>query len=108
MIDDKLRSLLGSTFKYLEKAVDAREDFYRGIDQSKQQALTERAPNMGPEDAKYRFTKSVKGGQLIADNKWHMAQSRTFALASIARGVYLLVSEQRRTNVLLEEIARKK
>jgi len=100
MVDDKLQSLLGSVSKYLQKAVEAREMFYRGQDDAALKATT---AGGNPRDAKYSFTKSVLGGQLIADNKWHMAQSRTFALAASARGAYLLVAQQQRTNALLEE-----
>jgi hypothetical protein len=106
--DDKLTSLITSASQYLRKAVNARELFYRGMDEAAERALLERQPNMGPEDAKYSFGKSQRGTQLIADNKWHMAQSRTFALMSIARGVFLLVKEQQRTNLLLEQIKDKK
>jgi hypothetical protein len=107
-IDDTLTSLIGSASQYLRKAVNARELFYKGMDEAAAQALVERQPNMGPTDAKFRFGKSQIGSQLIADNKWHMAQSRTFALMSIARGVLLLVKEQQRTNLLLEQIKDKK
>jgi hypothetical protein len=103
MVDDKLTSLLGSAAKYLEKAIKARELFYRGLDEAAYKANIEQQPNLGPEDAKYSFGKSVQGGQLIADNKWHMAQSRTFALSAIARACFIMVVEQRRTNRLLEE-----
>src|SRR5690349_14262454 len=103
MVDDKLTSLLGSASKYLRKAVDAREAFYRGMEQA---ALKTPRSGEGPEDHQYAFGKSVQGSQLIADNKWHMAQARTFALLAIARGVYLLVIEQRRTHVLLEQVVK--
>jgi hypothetical protein len=101
--DSKLTSLLGSGAKYLEKAVRAREAFYAGMEQAALKAITEAQPNMGPEDAKYRFGKSVTGSQLVNDNKWHMAQARTFYLAAIARGVFVLVAEQRHTNKLQDE-----
>jgi hypothetical protein len=106
LLDERLTSLVGSASQYLRKAVESRELFYRGMDEAAAKALDEKQPNFGPADAKYRFSKSQKGGQLIADNKWHMAQSRTFALMAIARGVYLLVAEQRRTNVLLEQVVK--
>jgi hypothetical protein len=99
----ELHRVVGSVYKYLGKAVEARDAFYRGMDEAAARALLEKQPNMGPEDAKYRFGKSVKGAQLIADNKWHMAQSRTFALASIASGMLQLVYEQQHTNKLLQE-----
>jgi len=101
MIDDKLTSLLASASKYLQKAVDARERFYKGMNDA---ALSSSRGGDGPEDRKYSFGNSVQGKQLIADNKWHMAQARTFALIAIARAGYLLVLEQRRTNQLLEQV----
>jgi hypothetical protein len=107
-IDQKLRSLLSSASGYLQKAVQARERFYQGTEEAAKQARTEAHPNMGPTDAKVRFAESLMGKQLLADNKWHMTQSRTFALMAIARGVYLLLKEQQRTNVLLEEIRSKR
>jgi hypothetical protein len=83
MVDDKLSSLLGSVAKYLEKAIKARDLFYRGLDEAAYNASIEQQPNLGPDDAKYRFSQSVKGKQLIADNKWHMDQTRTFALTAV-------------------------
>lgn len=99
-IDQRLSSLLANTQKYLVKAVQAREMFYQGMDESAADALRK---GERPVDHKYAFGKSQQGTQLVNDNKWHMSQSRTFGIAAVARGVYLLVHEQRRTNRLLEE-----
>jgi hypothetical protein len=103
MVDEGMRALLTKAGAFLDRAVDAREAFYGGMDEAAHLARTERHPNMGPTDAKYRFAKSVKGQQLINDNKWHMAQARTWSLMAIAKGIFVLVVEQRRTNKLLEE-----
>lgn len=100
----RLESLISSTNKYIDRAVQARENFYHGMDEAAAKAINEKQPNMGPTDAKYRFGKSLKGTQLINDNKWHMAQSRTFALAGILRGVWLLLREQQETNDLLRQL----
>jgi len=101
---EKLASLVGSASKYLGKAVTARERFYRGLDEAAHKAFMEDHPNMGEDDAKYRFGQSVVGKQLINDNKWHMAQSRTFSLMAIAHGIFVLVQEQKQSNVLLKEV----
>jgi len=102
----KLHTTVGTVFKYLGKAIEARELFYAGQLQASQQAYTEKHPNMGPEDAKYRYATSQQGKQLIADNRWHMAQSRTFGIAAIASAVLQLVYEQQQTNRLLKEQVR--
>jgi hypothetical protein len=101
-----LDSFVTSANKYLGKAVEARELFYRGMDEAAVQARMERQPNFGVENAKYRWGKSVKASQLIADNKWHMAQARTFALMAIATGVVELIKEQKQTNTLLTNLDR--
>lgn len=99
-VDARLQSLLASASGYLQKAVQAREKFYQGMDEA---AMDARTKGERPADAKYAFGKSQQGGQIIADNKWHMAQSRTFGTMAIARAVYLLVKEHQRSNKLLEE-----
>jgi hypothetical protein len=104
----RLDQLLRSADRYLEKAVQAREDFYAGMEAAALKALTEKQGNLGPTDAKYRFGKSLQGTQLINDNKWHMAQSRSFSLLAIATGVASLLFEQRRTNKLLEDLLKKR
>lgn len=103
---DKLTSLVTSASKYLSKAVDAREQFYQGMEEAADTALAtaDRVPNFGPNDAKYRFGQSQRGKQLIADNRWNMAQSRTFALMAVAHGIFVLVQGQRQTHVLLKEV----
>jgi len=106
MVNDGMRVLLMKAGEFLDKAVAAREDFYQGVREATQKALTERHPNMGPEDAKYRFGQSQLGKQLIADNKWQMTQARTWALIAMGKGIYALVAEQKRTNQLLEEVLR--
>jgi hypothetical protein len=100
---EKLTDNVETVYKYLRKAIEAREAFYKGMDMAALKALTEKQPNMGPEDAKYRFGESVEGKQLVADNKWHMTQSRTFALATIATTVLAQLMEQKKTNLLLEQ-----
>lgn len=94
MLDDRLASLVGSTSKYLKKAIQARELFYRGQDEA---GASYGDPKLR-QDARYRFAESVQAKQFIADNKWHMSQSRTFALASIARAAYLILGELRELN----------
>lgn len=103
-VTEKLTTAVGTVYKYLNKAVEARDTFYRGMEEEAERALLEKQPNMGPEDAKYRFSQSQQGKQLVNDNKWHMAQSRTFALAAIATGVLQLVYEQQQTNRMLGHI----
>jgi hypothetical protein len=99
MVEDGMRNLLSKAGVYLDKAVKARQQFYQGMDEAELSA----EPGMG-RLAKVKFGESVKAKILIADNKWHMTQSRTWALMAIAKGVYVLIAEQRRTNILLEEI----
>lgn len=97
---DGVLNLMTKASKYLDKAVEARENFYAGLDQA--------GAGLGDprlrKDAQYRFGESLVGKQFLADNRWHMAQTRTWALMSIAKGVYVLIFEHRRTNKLLEEL----
>lgn len=103
MTTDGMTVLLTKAGEFLDKAVRAREDFYQGIREAAAKALRERQPNLGPEDAKYRFGESATAKQLIADNKWHMTQSRTWSILAMAKGIHVLVYEHKRTNALLEE-----
>jgi hypothetical protein len=108
MVDlNKLGKTVGTVYKYLGKAVQAREQFYRGQEEAREQALKEKQPNLGPEDAVYRFADSLVGQQLIADNRWHMAQAEAFASAAVASGVLQLIYEQQQTNALLKKILEK-
>lgn len=100
MVNDGMRVLLGKAGGFLDKAVKARETFFRGMDEA---TLSTGTPNEA-RLAKIKFGESTVAKTLISDNKWHMAQSRTWALMAIAKGVYALVAEQQRTNLLLQEI----
>lgn len=93
-------SLLQSANKYLKKAVESRENFYDG----KKEAGGRRRPNQRLEDAEYAYATSVAGKQQIADNQWNMQQAQTFSLAASGELLQLLLTEQRRTNELLEQL----
>lgn len=100
MVDDGVRILITKAGRFLDKAVAARELFYRGTREAEDDArITDTSPAM----ARMRFAESTVAKEAIADNRWHMAQSRTWSLMAIAKGVYVLVAEQKRTNQLLEE-----
>lgn len=103
MVNSGMRVLMTKAGEYLDKAVIARNNFYRGMEDAASKARRERHPNLGADDAKYRWSKSVQAAQLLADNRWHMAQARTWSLVALTKGVYALVAEQHRTNALLEE-----
>jgi hypothetical protein len=99
MVNDGIRILMTKAGTFLDKAVAAREAFYQGMDEA---AAGFGDPKLR-KDARYRFGESVQAKQLIADNKWHMAQARTWSLMAVGKGIYVLIAEQQRTNKLLEE-----
>jgi len=104
MVTQSVTRLLASANKYLKKALVAREAFYEGQEEA---ATRARMYDERPIDAKYRYAKSVKGLQQIADNKWNMEQAQTFSLAAMGETMSLLLAEQRETNNLLRQISDK-
>lgn len=105
MVDDGMRELLMKAGGFLDKAVKARETFYQGMREARAAA---KAAGNNTRMAELRFGETTVAKTAIADNKWHMAQTRTWALMAIAKGVYVLVAEQKRTNQLLEQLLDKR
>jgi hypothetical protein len=101
-------ALTSEARKFLNKAVENRERFYRGLDEAVQRyraggnnvyalAGTETS-------AKLKAAQTDIMKTAIADNKWHMQQSMMYSALATAEATNRLVEEQRRTNALLERL----
>ena len=93
-------SMYDAMYKYLQKAIDKREKFFRLATSAEFSAGEPGTPYAQCKDvasARYQFEQSDVAKALVAENNWHMGQSIMF-------GMVELVESNRRQEVLLEKI----
>jgi len=97
-----------SMVKYMGKAVVAREQFYKGLDEARDDFIN-RVPGSPyanastAEDAEYQFGNTPKGKLFISDNRWHMAQAIMFGVASIAGKMGDIAADVHAIRQMMEE-----
>lgn len=89
---------LESMKNYIGKALENREEFYKGVDEAENDWRTRRkgtaaAQASSAEAARQIFRSSAIGKTLIADNRWHMVQAMMFGVASCAQSLYTIARD---------------